>query len=66
MYVGWGKKYEQFNPPQSPLPEIEFPQNFIEKNDPTVELEEARRVATSELTSEEEEDYDEQFTDEED
>ncbi len=69
LYVGWGQKYEQFNPPQPPRPEIEFPKKFIEKNDPTVELEneieEIRRAAASEFTSEEE-DYEEQFTDEDD
>jgi hypothetical protein len=69
LYVGWGQKYEQFNPSQLPLPEIEFPKKFIEKNDPTVELEneieEIRRAAASEFTSEEE-DYEEQFTDEDD
>jgi hypothetical protein len=71
LYVGWGQKYEQFNPSQPPLPEIEYAQQFIEKADPPVELEnlleEARRAtATAELTSEEDEDYEEPFTDEED
>ena len=74
LYVGWGQKYEQFNPSQPPLPEAEFTQEFIEKNDPSVEhenaVEEARRVDASEFTSEEytseEEDNEEQLTDEED
>ena len=72
LYIGWGEKYEKFNPSQPPLPETEFPHNFIEKTDPNVELEtafqEAQRVAALELNSEEgeDEDYEEQFTDEED
>jgi hypothetical protein len=73
LYVGWGQKYEQFNPSQPPLPEVEYPEEFIETNDPTVELEnaveEARRAAALEFTSEEytseEEDNEEQLTDEE-
>jgi hypothetical protein len=74
LYVGWGQKYEQFNPSQPSLPQTEYAQEFIEKTDPTVELEnaaeEARRAATAEFTSEEytSEDIDdeEQLTDEED
>ncbi len=73
LYLGWGQNYEQFNPSQPPLPEVEFPEEFIETNDPTVELEnaveEARRTAALEFTSEEytseEEDNEEQLTDEE-
>jgi hypothetical protein len=64
LYIGWGQKYELFNPSQPPLPENEFPQDFIEKNDPTVELENARHVTASEFTSEEE-DIEEQLTDDE-
>ncbi len=51
------------------MPEKEFPATLIEKNDPTVELEtameEARRAAIADLTSEEE-DYEEQLTDDDD
>ncbi|CAF3191347.1 unnamed protein product [Rotaria sp. Silwood2] len=73
LYIGWGQKYEQFNPSQPPLPEIELKKQFIEQNDPTVELEkameEAQREAASDLTSveytSEEEDNEEIFTDEE-
>jgi hypothetical protein len=69
LYVGWGQKYESFNPSQPPLPESEFPHEFIERNDPTVEHENARHTAASEFTSEgytsEENDNEEQLTDEE-
>ncbi|CAF1118791.1 unnamed protein product [Rotaria sordida] len=73
LYVGWGQKYEQFNPSQPSPPEIELKKQFIEQNDPTVELEKAmeevQHEAASDLMSEEyateEEDNEEIFTDEE-
>jgi hypothetical protein len=73
LYVGWGQKYEQFNPSQPPPPEREYTQEFIEKNDPTVEMEklieDAQRAAAAATTDEdftsEEENYEEPMTDEE-
>ncbi|CAF3687927.1 unnamed protein product [Rotaria sp. Silwood1] len=75
LYVGWGQKYEQFNPSQPSLPENELKKQFIEQNDPTVEfekaMEEAQRETALDLTSEEftneeeDDDNDEEiFTDE--
>ncbi|CAF0967686.1 unnamed protein product [Adineta steineri] len=69
LYIGWGQKYEQFNPSHPSVPETEYSQELIEKNDPSVEFEEAQRIAALELTSEEytsdEEENEEQLTDEE-
>ena len=70
LYIGWGQKYEQFNPSQPPLPEMEYAHEFLEIDDPSVELEKAReeaqRAYVAEFTSDEEEqeDYEETLTDE--
>ncbi|CAF2062339.1 unnamed protein product [Rotaria magnacalcarata] len=75
LYVGWGQKYEQFSPSQTSVPKVEFAKEFIEKNDPTVEvenaIERAQRETTSESMSDEymsaDDDGDEEiFTDEDD
>ncbi|CAM4870558.1 unnamed protein product [Rotaria socialis] len=52
LYVGWGQKYEQFSPSQTSLPKVEFAKEFIEKNDPTVEVENAIEQAQRETASE--------------
>ncbi|CAF1015598.1 unnamed protein product [Adineta ricciae] len=68
LYIGWGHKYEQFNPSQPALPQTEVTQVFIEKMDPSVEVEKAfevaKRAVMSELTSEEST-HEEQTTEEE-
>lgn len=41
LYVGWGQKYELFNPTLPSLPAYEWPKEFLEKNDPSIEAEKA-------------------------
>ena len=68
MYIGWGHKYEQFNPSQPALPQTEVTQVFIEKTDPSVEAEKAFEVAQRAVMSEstsEESTHEEQTTEEE-
>ena len=63
VYVGWGQKYERFNPSLPPPLEREYEYDLIEMSDPSVQLEkaaeEAQRANISdsspeELTSDEE------------
>ena len=57
VYIGWGQKYERFNPSLPPSLEKEYEYDLIEVNDPSVQLEkaaeEAQRVNSSDLSAEE-------------
>lgn len=65
VYVGWGQKYEKHQPYLPPIPEREYAESFLEKNDPSVELENARRAVTTDQTptTSSDDDDDETFED---
>jgi hypothetical protein len=57
VYVGWGQKYERFNPSLPPSLEREYEYDLVEMTDPSVQLEkaaeEAQRANSSDLSAEE-------------
>lgn len=68
LYVGWGQKYESFHPSQPPLPMLESMREFLEKTDPSVEVEKAfeeahHTIASDEYSGEDTEDQDEEEED---
>ena len=62
FYIGWGQKYEQYEPNLPSPPEREYSSNFLEAIDPSVELEQAVHQT---VTSDEETFEDLSFEDDE-